>query len=90
MKGLKADPSKGINEDEVEQREKFFGSNQFEVETLRSFWDFLMDALSDPILKLLLFMSVVSVVIEEVTALPEDRSIAWVEGFAIFSGRREK
>jgi hypothetical protein len=43
----------------------------------------LYDAVDDFILKILIACAIISIIVAEVTAAPEDRSHAWIEGFAI-------
>ena len=44
----------------------------------------MKDALGDLTLRILLVASAISIILGVSTATPEDRSHAWVEGFAIF------
>ena len=43
----------------------------------------LYDAVDDFILKILIACAIISIIVAEITAAPEDRSHAWIEGFAI-------
>lgn len=64
-------------------REEKYGSNKPKPLEEHSFWEMLLEALDDFILKILIVSAFVSIILSTATAEPKDRSHAWMEGFAI-------
>lgn len=61
-----------------------FGTNRKDPPTRTPYWEFFIKAIDDFMLKLLLVCACVNIGFEVGFAEPEDRSHAWIEGFAIF------
>lgn len=88
------DPSKGLSSKNAEERIKQFGSNFRAPPDRTPFYKFVLNALEDFMLRLLLVCACVSIILDVSFADAEDRShgnlfslivnIAWIEGFAIF------
>lgn len=66
--------------DDLEERERFFGSNKKPTIKPKSIWDLLCGALEDFILRILIFASLLNITLSEAVADPGDRPTAWIEG----------
>eukprot|EP01062_Namystynia_karyoxenos_P074559 TRINITY_DN714_c0_g3_i1.p1 TRINITY_DN714_c0_g3~~TRINITY_DN714_c0_g3_i1.p1 ORF type:complete len:1121 (+),score=414.98 TRINITY_DN714_c0_g3_i1:131-3364(+) len=81
---LGVDTQQGLGEEEVGQRRASFGENKLEDADPLSYCDILKDALSDPMMVLLMVLGVVAIVINE--TFPEQgetevhHSTAWIDG----------
>ncbi len=79
--------------DDLEERDKAFGNNKKpEIEPkvkkyffilIKGYFELLTNALEDFTMRILIFASIVSIIIETATADDSHRSTAWIEGFAI-------
>ena len=67
--------------EDLKQRQSAFGSNLVEEKKLTTYWEFCKDALGDMTIQLLLFMSVLSIIME--STLGKHKETGWIEGFAI-------
>lgn len=80
--GLKTNLENGISSNSIPERERAYGHNRKTKVVIKSFLELCWEALDDFILWVLLFLGIVSgilnVIVEE-----EERSTAWLEGFAI-------
>jgi len=79
---MQTNPKTGVNEDSLESRSHFFGSNEKANRPLKSIFMLLMEALDDFTLKILIVASFVSIIVEMIVAV-DHRETAWIEGFAI-------
>jgi len=70
----------GLSESEVDFFVKLFGDNEFPETPLKSFFEILLEVLSDPILLILLAAAAVSLIV----GLIEDPKNGYTEGIAIF------
>ena len=70
----------GLSESEVDFFVKLFGDNEFPETPLKSFFEILLEVLSDPILLILLAAAAVSLTV----GLIEDPINGYTEGIAIF------
>ena len=80
--GLQTDTKNGIDAASIAEREAHYGSNRKTPPRQKTFWDFAKEALEDFILKILIVAGIASIVINMIME-PEERDIAWIEGFAI-------
>ena len=81
-KGLNSSIKNGIDTSSLDDRKRFFGSNEKEKIRVKGFWELSWIALDDLILRILLVAGVASIIIHVI--MEEDhRSTAWIEGFAI-------
>lgn len=83
MESIASHAEKGLTMEDAVARSEFFGSNYrppLESETCCSMF---LAALDDFMLKLLMVCAVVSITLDEIMAEPEERKIAWIDGFAI-------
>ena len=90
VKGLKTDPKRGLNIEknakkenskELSWRIEKYGTNEKPQEKAKTFFDFVLETLQDPMLLILLAASVVSTIIG---VLQEGLAKGWIEGFSIF------
>lgn len=72
----------GITSSSVEERRKYWGTNEKEVIPPKTFIEFAKEALEDTTLKILIVSGVASIIINEIME-PLHRSTAWIEGAAI-------
>eukprot|EP01117_Protostelium_nocturnum_P020226 TRINITY_DN8_c1_g1_i1.p1 TRINITY_DN8_c1_g1~~TRINITY_DN8_c1_g1_i1.p1 ORF type:complete len:1040 (-),score=452.43 TRINITY_DN8_c1_g1_i1:165-3284(-) len=82
-KSLNSDTKKGIDAGSVEERKQKYGPNSFPEKPPTSLFVFWFDALKDKTLIILMVAAVLSIVLEVVTATPQKRKTAWIEGTAI-------
>lgn len=84
VRKLQSSVVKGLNggEDELVHRRKIFGSNYIPPQPSKSFLEFLIDAFKDTLLIILMIAGLVSLILG--VTVEEDKSTAWIEGFAIF------
>jgi len=81
MEKLCTDKKDGIKAENAPTREDFFGHNRKAKAKLKTLWEFLIMALDDFTLKILMVAAVVSIAIEMATS--DHPEIAWIEGVAI-------
>jgi magnesium-transporting ATPase (P-type) len=83
LDALDVNPTTGITARDLKIRDVVFGSN-FKPEMVRTpFCNFVMAALEDFMLRILIVCAIISISIDMGTAEPEELGHAWVEGFAI-------
>ena len=82
---LKTNQNQGIDNSEEDKimRSNQFGNNKKKKHEPPGICSLFFDALNDFTLKILLVSACLSIALQTGTADPEDRSIAWIEGFAI-------
>lgn len=80
---LQTNEKSGITVSSIESREKHFGGNRKPPSKIKTFWELLYEALNDFTLIILIVCAFISIIVEMLTADPEHRSIAWIEGVAI-------
>jgi Ca2+ transporting ATPase len=80
---LGTDFEKGIRSSEIQERLACFGSNERKLPELKSFCRLVWEALEDFTLRILCVAAVVSILVNELTADDEEKSIAWIDGLAI-------
>ena len=74
MEKIKVNPSKGVaNGDDVKMRRKFYGSNEQEKPKLRTVCEIVHDVLEDPMLRILLAASMITIIINEAVAEDYER-----------------
>jgi len=73
----------GLKMDDAVARSDHFGSNFRPPLVAESCCSMFLGALDDFMLKLLIVCAIVSITIDTSMAEPEERSIAWIDGFAI-------
>ena len=79
---LDVDPSGGHrSEAAVASAREQFGANALPPKRARSFYEFVLDALEDPIMALLVVAAVISIALA--LAFGEDPEVEWLEGLAI-------
>ena len=76
---LGVDVKVGLRRDQVLKHRQKFGSNRFPDSPIDSYWDLLLEALSDSTLVILSIAAIISLVI----GIYQDPVIGWVEGAAI-------
>ena len=84
LKGVKANEEHGLNsqdKEDIERRVKEYGTNDRVKGIELSFFDFVVDSLEDPMLRILILASIVSTIIG---ILQEGFATGWIEGFSIF------
>ncbi|EAS05962.2 calcium-translocating P-type ATPase, PMCA-type protein (macronuclear) [Tetrahymena thermophila SB210] len=76
----------GLNDDPQEflERKEAFGDNQKVAIPLKTFFELFIEALDDFTVKLLIVAAAAALILEMALASPDDRSIAWIDGFGIF------
>lgn len=77
---LNTDPEQGLSDSQVEASRSTYGENRLPERRQRAFYEFLMDALEDRVLMILIFAAIVSLVLGVAF---EDPETGWIEGFAI-------
>ena len=82
---LGSSPEKGIAPSEVEYRRQVFGSNEMAARKLDSFLKLCWEAVQDFVLIMLIFLGVISIVVETTIGLEpgEVCGTCWIEGAAI-------
>lgn len=80
--GLKTSIKDGIDVSTLDERKRFFGSNEKEKIKVKGFWQLSWIALDDLILRILVVAGIASIIINVITE-EDHRSTAWIEGFAI-------
>lgn len=80
--GLKTDLKNGIQTESFQERESYFGTNRKDKVEVPSLLSFMWIGLEDFMLWVLLVSGIVSVILEMIIKVDE-RSTAWLEGFAI-------
>ncbi|MGM9536340.1 MAG: cation-translocating P-type ATPase, partial [Intestinibacter sp.] len=65
LKELDVDKNKGLSNDQVKERREKYGLNEFTPREEGSFWDDLKDALSEPMIVILIVAAIISAVIGE-------------------------
>jgi len=82
---LKVNPKQGLDSNDskdIEERSRKFGTNKFEEEEIKPFYEFIIDALEDDMLRVLIVASLISLA---VGIIKEGFATGWIEGTAIFS-----
>ena len=79
---LRSSPDMGIDPREVEARRDFFGSNAVSVKQPDTFCHLCYEAIQDFVLILLIFLGIISIVVE-VTTHEGPCTTCWIEGAAI-------
>lgn len=79
---MKTDLKNGIQTESIAEWEAYFGTNKKEKVEVPSLISFMLDALEDFMLRVLLVAGVVSIILEMISK-SDHRSTAWIEGFAI-------
>jgi Ca2+ transporting ATPase len=74
--------SRGIEGNAIKERMEAFGSNYIPPQPAKTFLEFLFDAFKDTLLIILMVAGLVSLILG--VTVEEDKSTAWIEGFAIF------
>ena len=84
VRKLQSSVVKGLNggDNELAHRRKIFGSNYIPPQPPKSFLGFLIDAFKDTLLIILMIAGLLSLILG--VTVEEDKSTAWIEGFAIF------
>lgn len=70
------------NPDDLQHRRETFGSNYIPPQPPKTFLEFLFDAFKDTLLIILMIAGLVSLILG--VTVEEEKSTAWIEGFAIF------
>ena len=83
LEALEVDPEQGIHSNSLEARTEVFGSHHKDPPKLTPFFVLVLGALDDFMLKLLIVCAIIAIPIDVGFAEPDERSFAWVEGFAI-------
>ena len=84
-KHLNVNPKYGLDSNDtkdIEERKQKFGTNKFEEEAVKAIYEFIIDSLEDPMLRVLIVASLISL---GVGILKEGLATGWIEGTAIFS-----
>jgi magnesium-transporting ATPase (P-type) len=76
---------KGIDPNTKKERDDFYDHNFKEPPQPTGFCEFCYEVLQDLMLQILLVCSAISLVADMASAEPEDRSLAWIESFAMFA-----
>ena len=84
VRRLHSSVARGIDggQGEIEHRTAIYGSNYIPPQPPKTFLEFLFDAFKDTLLIILMIAGVVSLILG--VTVEEDKSTAWIEGFAIF------
>lgn len=67
---------------DIEEREKYFGTNRKAPLASKSYCEIVLGALDDFTLKILMVSAVISIIINMIVE-KDHRETAWIEGFAI-------
>lgn len=84
LRGVKANEEHGLNsadKEDFDRRVREYGTNDRVKGVDLSFFDFVVDSLEDPMLRILILASIVSTIIG---ILQEGFATGWIEGFSIF------
>ncbi|CAD8172417.1 unnamed protein product [Paramecium octaurelia] len=84
LDGLCTSISSGIVSNDISKRTELYGHNKREVRSPQTYCELLMDAMGDFTMRILTVAAFASIVIQVATSDDEHRSLAWIEGFAIF------
>ena len=79
LKKLKTDKTKGINSTDC--RENEFGSNRVFIEPVPPFCDFVLEALEDLMIRILIVAAIVEIVLG--TTLSDNPKTDWIDGLSI-------
>lgn len=79
---MRTDLKNGLQEEDFQKRENFFGSNRKDKIVVPSIWRFFLNAFEDILLKVLLIAGAVSIILDMI-AKADNRALAWIEGFSI-------
>ena len=82
INSLKTSTTSGISENSIPVREEKYGSNRKTIVLPKTWCQFAIEALEDFMLRILIVAGIVSIIVDQIMH-PEDRAIAWIEGFAI-------
>ena len=84
VRRLHSSVARGIegSEREIAHRTDVYGSNYIPPQPPKTFLEFLFDAFKDTLLIILMIAGLVSLILG--VTVEEDKSTAWIEGFAIF------
>jgi magnesium-transporting ATPase (P-type) len=88
LKNLKVDPKVGLTDNDdtdYQRRDTQFGSNYKPPPTVTPFCVFLLRALEDFMLRILLICACVSIVVDMSLSSAHHKKTAWIEGAAIFN-----
>ena len=83
LKKLDTDEKNGISS--IENREEYFGSNKIFIKPLPSFYSFLIEALSDKMIIILIISSIVEIGISlfNIVIKKETNNMDWLDGISI-------
>lgn len=84
VRRLRSSTLRGIDgrESDIKHRQTTYGSNYIPPQPAKTFLQFLIDAFKDTLLIILMVAGLVSLILG--VTVEEDKSTAWIEGFAIF------
>lgn len=82
---INANATKGLNKNEVVQRKQWYGSNAKDPPRIRGLARIIWDIFKDPMLRILVVASFVTIIINESIQMDE-RDIAWIDGVAMLVG----
>jgi len=80
---LSVDYVRGIDDRDIEDRKLQYGTGEMAERKAQGFFQLVWNSLEDFTLRVLLAASLISIVANEIVE-EDERSIAWIEGFAIF------
>ena len=82
---IDTDIAQGISDDPqaLDQRRQRYGTNAKDKKEPPGMCHLIWEALKDFTLRILLVSACVSIILQTSTAEPEDRKIAWIDGFGI-------
>lgn len=80
---MDTDQKNGINSSSSPSREQQFGHNRKEKIKTKSFWHLAFDVIKDDLIMKILIVAGIASIIINVAMEDEERSTAWIEGFAI-------
>ncbi|CAK89868.1 unnamed protein product (macronuclear) [Paramecium tetraurelia] len=83
-RGLKTNFERGLKGDDFRERELFYGSNQKPKSFSKTYYEIILQCFEDYMIRALLVASILSIIIGVLTADEDCRSLAWIEGFALF------
>jgi len=81
--GLHTDVKNGINPSTISKRTIQYGTNTLPSREIRSFFDMVLEALSDQTILILIICAFSSLILEYIFAPAEERATAWIDGTAI-------
>jgi Ca2+ transporting ATPase len=85
QENLRVNIKTGILTSEAEERKSLYGSNAKVSIPPKAFLTLVWEAFKDLTLRMLFVAAIVSIIVDEVTATPSERPIAWIEGVAVMS-----